>query len=316
MLTCPTRIDALDVQIKALEKQKERAEWERKEFREWCVLRPFFDVTGAFRPNLPGRFLRKAVRDHAAASCLLLVTRMHAQLPRELRDMIYEYIWTPDYIKNQSNYVIVSLHGPTREKEKVPHVLDARFMSDVVASEVAEAFYRMEDMPIAPFQAHNPFEVERAVMGYNFRLSFDPAKHLRKLNVELELDDIMWGPHEEPDYGKMDFDVVRDKIRTLLKVERKRGFKLSFRLKQRRVRLNDWPQWFDLLKPILDAFESAGGHVKIGWTYDRGWTEHRVSRSLTSLVRQYGTPDWDPNWKSMMVGYMDAVCSPSPFYSS
>lgn len=271
--------------MRRLKKLKEKAEWKRKEFREWS--------------------LKSAVRDYAAASCLLLTTRMHARLPRELRDMIYNHIWTPDYIRLHSTYLILNLHGPVREKDKGPHVMDARFMSDAVAPEVVEALYRMENMPIAPFQAHNPFQVERAVMGYNFRLSFDPAKHLRKLNVELDLDDLMWGPHEEYDYGKMEMDSIRSKIRTLLMVERKEGFKLSFRLKQRRVRLNDWPLWLDLLKPIMDAFENAGGQVVVAWTYDRGRVEHRVSRSLTSLVRKYGTSDWDPNWRNVWAAILD-----------
>lgn len=282
------------------QKQETDAELKLKTFRDEYVTNPS-QPRHIF--NTVPRYLKEPLQLYSEFSCLLLITRMHDRLPRELRDLIYAHIWTPSYLRKNCTPIVTAFQGIQGYGDV--HVLDADFVGVEIGREILEALYKADPMPIQPFSAYNPYDVERLMLNDIFGLYVEPAKMLRKMDIELDLHDLTFQTPKHGDVGFMEMNEIKECLHTLLEVEKKRKFKLSIKLKQRRVRLNDCPRWFDVLKPILEAFEKEGADVKIIWSYTgTEWAEHKVRKPLNNLIKSHPN---NPDWKTTVIQELDMV---------
>lgn len=213
-------------------------------------------------------------------------------LPRELRDMVYAHIWTEEFIIATAISMVSTLEGVT--VGTLPHVVDPKYVGPEVALEVVEAYYRHVPSQIHAFDAMEPEDIISLVSEDVFHVGLDPATVLREMNITFDMDSLNRRFNEG-----VDVKPIYESLASLLKVSKKKDFKLNITLEQKRIRLNLWDAYFVMLKPILHAFEVEGAQVRILWSYS--WTEAFISRELNDLIK-----DSSPGWKADMVRSIDS----------
>jgi hypothetical protein len=97
----------------------------------------------------------------------------------------------------------------------------------------------------------------------------------------------------------------REPRNRILKIEKKRKFKLNIILSQYRCGLNLLPTIFSLLRPVVTEFDKEGAHVRVQWEY-RGLlelTDKVIERDVSlSIILQEGSI----NWRELFVADRDS----------
>jgi hypothetical protein len=192
------------------------------------------------------------------------------------------------------------------EVAPLPHVVDTLFVGPDVAREMVEAYYRIAPLQVHAFHALEPDDIERLVCDDVFGVGIDPAHCLRQMNITLDVDALTLPPR-----AQVDVEQINEPLTALLEIVKKKDFKLTIELAQRRIRLGLWEAYFKMLKPILEAFESAGAKVEIEWAYRsaESWHPPSVKRRLNDLIR-----DTLPGWKEDMVQELSDTVGIDPFH--
>ncbi|KAF1946881.1 hypothetical protein EJ02DRAFT_199028 [Clathrospora elynae] len=228
--------------------------------------------------------LDAAARSYSQAWNLAFASTLLDRLPRELRDMVYAQIWSVDYIEENFMSMVGISKGLSRAKA-VPHVVDTSYVGLEMGLEIVEAYYG-HAVGNGMFEAQHLRDVDRLIDCDAFNVGVDPATVLREMGIKFHLDELADAKRN------IDMEEVKRSFDRLLKVVKKKGFKLRIELSQRRIRLNVWPKFFDILRPILLAFEEGGADVAIQWSYtDHDWL-YDVSLPLNDLIKQS-----NPKWK-------------------
>jgi hypothetical protein len=217
------------------------------------------------------------------------------RLPRELRDMVYDQIWTRHYILETSRSMVGRLQGGSI----VPllFVVDTQYIDPEVALEIVEAYYRRAPRYILPFHAITLDDIERLVSMDLFGVGLNPATILRELKISFDVDNL-----NLPFNIQVDVEQITEALSWLFKIVKKKGFKLTIELVQRRIRLSLWEEYFMMLKPVLQVFEKEGATVNIMWRYQNfSYPPDRIFIELNDLIRASG-PDWkrNPEWMKDM----------------
>jgi hypothetical protein len=72
-----------------------------------------------------------------------IAAKMQSCLPRELRDLVYSYIWDTDYLNSTLRRMVASLQGMDYEScGTKPHVIMPAYVDLDMAREAMEAYYR------------------------------------------------------------------------------------------------------------------------------------------------------------------------------
>ena len=94
-------------------------------------------------------------------------------------------------------------------------------------------------------------------------------------------------------------------LEPLYRIKRKQGFEVKIQLTMYELRINLWPEIFDLLRSIVEAFEKerASVYVEVFFNDFVPRDEPFVTLDVTSLARSY-----DPlTWREDVVKFYDKV---------
>lgn len=142
-----------------------------------------------------------------------------------------------------------------------------------------------------------------------FGVGLDPTTTLRMMSIDLDLDELT--QKTLPEYQSM--DKIKWSFQPLLDIKKKRGFNLAIKLSQRHIRLNAWESVFDILRPILLAYEGEGANVSILWAYDDGednsWYSEKINfgEGLQTTLRELTRQKPIRGWKKSLIKSLDEV---------
>jgi hypothetical protein len=211
--------------------------------------------------------------------------------------MVYAQIWTKDFVLETTRPMVGRLQGGRGSSEPLPFVVDTKYVHPEIALEIVEAYYRLAPQYVQAFHAITPDDIERLVSMDLFDVGLNPATVLHELKISFDVDNL-----NLPFNVQVDVEHITEALSWLMKIVKKKAFKLTIELVQRRVRLSLWEGYFMILKPFLQAFEKEGATVKIWWRYrDHNRPPDRIVICLNDLVRESG-PEWkrNPEWMKDM----------------
>ncbi|KAH7067792.1 hypothetical protein FB567DRAFT_509145 [Paraphoma chrysanthemicola] len=168
-----------------------------------------------------------AIEDHSKYVSRLFANAIHEKLPRELRDMIYDILWTKDLEKydlfeNERPWraTEVSLEGmeslpedwpseygfppDRRERALGPypqlHFVNSDWVGDDFAKEAAEAFYRLAGAYIETlneFYLDDYFDYDNFAAGVEPRLSITSITFFLDVCIRKDKTPDLWGTNHE-----------------------------------------------------------------------------------------------------------------------
>ncbi|KAI4690412.1 hypothetical protein J4E81_007565 [Alternaria sp. BMP 2799] len=190
------------------------------------------------------------------------VQMMQELLPREIREMIYAQIWNVEYLNSARQPRQQS--GPLGHSDPRchTHVVRADFMGKETALEMARAWYEAA-ATLTPdiFTISDTQEsIKQTICEDLFQVGLDPATVLRTLTINF---DETTSRLASPYCKWPDADTRRKTFNLLHRVKKKAGFRLNFRICSPKFRLNCWPDFFDLLQPMVKAFDDEGAIVDV-----------------------------------------------------
>lgn len=252
---------------------------------------------------------RKTVLPYSQACSQAFAAELIARLPREVRDMVYAYLWPDEFGYDMKMMTGLLYEGKqTRRTHKVP-IIDPSYVGSEMAREVVEAIYQNESCGSGRFFgervfcATSPHTLRRLICDDTFGVGLDPANHLRSMSIKYHIDELM--VHDGFYNRTYSLKQITRSFSALLRVVKKRGFELEIELTQQRVRLNMWNEWFEALRPIVNTFEEGGATVTINWKYD-GIQDDSVKnqywRPLVDMIRNQ-----EPDWRCEVADWMDSV---------
>jgi hypothetical protein len=251
--------------------------------------------------------LKASIDSYSKAWTLPYVTDMYEHITREVREMIYTQIWDTEYLGTTGSRKMRN-HATSSDNfrpEEFLHVIRLEFVGYEVAREVVEAWYQAVARPEEDSRALEVSWIgggalKRVISQDIFKLCVIPATVLRKLHFTFPLESILL--HQTIGrFSKFRNAISRQKaFEPLYKIKRKFGFQLKIALQASTIKLNLWPEIFDLLGPIVKSFEKEGASTIVEIVF--GGFEH-VVLNVTSLVRSY-----DPfTWRQDVVKFYDEV---------
>jgi len=139
-----------------------------------------------------------------------------------------------------------------------PHFIKQSYIGLETAREALEMWYK-----IVPggsgyhhLRAKKLSEAIRLLTADAFNVGLKPIAVLRGLTIEVHVNELVASPAE-----------AQAMVDQLFRIAHIRNFDLHFRLFQRDVRLNLWPPVFELLRPVLTAFDEHNGNMRVEWYY-------------------------------------------------
>lgn len=213
-------------------------------------------------------------------------------LPRELRDTVYSYIWSDDYLVTTHTAMAAVIRTGGIHSQTIPHVVDVNYVCAEIAREVVEAYYRRAPSLFAlarlcPFQARCPEVIENILCDDSFGVGIDPAKELRALRIVLNLDDL-----NKPSNIEVDVEGIQPSPELLSTLAMKKDFDLHIELVQRRIRLKLWPAYIRILRPILLALEKEDARVQIVWSHHM-WHRPPIQRDFEEISSTRTRRTWN-----------------------
>lgn len=205
-------------------------------------------------------------------------------LPRELRDMVYDYLWDRD-----TRHASFELHAIMRgefcpdqahllhlcDHHGLPHFLSPNYVGPQAALEVAEALYKTDSAEMINVQS--PKQLDRVLTRDSFMVGLQPATVLRNLDLWCKLDDYRTPKlshsqsskckHATSDANYIEATRLTADINTLFQVKDKKNFYLSIEFLQRNVRLAVLAEVLETIRHVRNAFVTAGGEVNFTWEY-------------------------------------------------
>jgi hypothetical protein len=231
--------------------------------------------------------LKASIDSYSKAWTLPYVTDMYEHIKREVRDMIYTQIWDTEYLGTPGSRKMRN-HATSSDNfrsEEFPHVIRLEFVGYEVAREVVEAWYQAV---VRPEEDSRALEVSW-IGGGALKLHFTFPLESISLHQTIGR------------FSKFRNAISRQKaFEPLYKIKRKFGFQLKIALQASTLRLNLWPEIFDLLGPLVKSLDKEGASTIVEIVF--GGFEH-VVLNVTSLVRSY-----DPfTWRQDVVKFYDEV---------
>jgi hypothetical protein len=229
--------------------------------------------------------------------------------------MIYDYMWDRKTLDAHIDSMQDRLRPRhtldpylpfiTRVPDKVPelpHFIQSRFMGLEIAHEVMVKWYevqpdRSDSGSYPDIDGDGPVEyitiasTERVVCQDIWDVELIPADVSRRLYVCL-------------------YDCITDidaegetLVKALMSIKKKRNFDLSIELVQSEVRLNLWVPWIELLRPVLQAYEREGGHLRFKWGHPFNRYDN-IEFDLTEVLRDTSGSE---QWRQDAREYLDSL---------
>ena len=236
---------------------------------------------------------------------------MHDRLPREIRDMINAEFWDEENLKGFEGFEVAwkAKEEPTHNHFpganrilRISHVVLPDYVGAEAAKENVQMWYENYGAMTSShcswlvIGSHNIGEaLTTAICKDTFGVGLDPATALQKMVIEVPDTSLVLG-HEHSDFK--DATSRQDAFNLLLRIKKKRGFKLEMKIYHDCIRLNLWPEILNLLRPIVKVFEQEGAHVSVLSDYDPNRTncideDPGVGTDMEYLIRIYDLATWE-----------------------
>ncbi|KAI4647571.1 uncharacterized protein J4E78_008886 [Alternaria triticimaculans] len=190
------------------------------------------------------------------------VQAMQGLLPIELREMIYAQIWNVEYLNSARQPRQQSGPPGHCDPRCHTHVVRPDFMGKETALEIVRAWYETA-ATLTPdtFTISDIREsIKQTICEDLCQVGLDPATVLRTLTINF---DETTSRLASPYCKWPDADTRRKSFDLLHLIKKKTGFQLNFRICTPKFRLNCWPDFFDLLKPIVKILDNEGAIVDV-----------------------------------------------------
>jgi hypothetical protein len=211
---------------------------------------------------------------------------IQARLPREIRDIVYAFLWavTLPYTDDQLRNIV---RGERRSDQTdlmhlydyhgLSHFLSPHYVGRETACEVAEALYKTTN--VLGRIVWSSSRLKRAILYDSFRVGFIPSTVLQHIHIDCKLDNYRtrrtcdgtrsnWRcKHTAAETKFLRGVELAAKFDTLNHIKNKGSFHLHVVLLQRNVRLAILAEAMDALRNVRDVFMKAGADVNIIWNY-------------------------------------------------
>jgi len=244
---------------------------------------------------------------------------MQQRLPREIRDIVYTYVWIDTTLKEAALQdfakrgcfrrakdcdMLVTTHHSAKTNScyqhgRVPYFMRPGFVGDKSAREIVESWYKsISRVEPDVWVLLTIRELECIILGDAFSVGLDVTTVVRELTLKLLTDRVLENKDDETSESKRT-------INALLQIKNKANFKLTLRLKQLFLQFNCWPTIFDILRPMIETFEKEGAHVKLLLVYAQKLKPKMEFNRLPALK----DPEYD--WRGEAAHYFDSVSTPT-----
>lgn len=126
--------------------------------------------------------IRTQIRPWAKATCLDLCMGMQDFLPREMRDIIYDYVHAHDTIYVGPEYA--QKHEQPCESDRNAHYWDVEYVGEATRDELVESWYRSTLFYFYD-KAHNAAVVDHFLVNDRWGLSLRPLDFICKVRIDL-----------------------------------------------------------------------------------------------------------------------------------
>jgi hypothetical protein len=257
---------------------------------------------------------------------------MQADLPVEVRDLIYHHMWDkstitsfPDLSRVAGGAACVDEicdcdipHGtPT-----LPHFIKPDFMGKITAREIVRALYEGFHFTKEHLTVRLPNYLQRAVMEDVFQVGLVPGSHLRSLILRIKLDRLRKPRSFRVPTKPRPADKVytqramfKGLLKPLLYIQCKANFELHITLFQRNVRVAVIQEVLEALTDVRQALQNRHARVKIYWEYRGNWYGGNNTRPEVSSIREMDDYFAVPRkaWKDSAVRFLIEVSVLSPY---
>ncbi|KAF7575482.1 hypothetical protein PtrSN002B_006386 [Pyrenophora tritici-repentis] len=184
---------------------------------------------------------------------LTCARKLQARFPREIRDLVYKHMLDAETIQKCYTYMIDKPPNVKTVEDHwgLPHFFKSSYMGRPIAREIVEMLYTLLPTVLQvrgtgsrDTYVFGSIVAERFISEDIWRIDVAPAELLKDFKILVNLEDVALDPEE----GQLLTDL-------LLSIKNRKGFKLEIHLHQNKLRLNLWPQAFEVLKPILEEYE-------------------------------------------------------------
>ena len=244
---------------------------------------------------------------------------MQKCLPREIRDIVYAYIWTDKTLKEAALQdfakrgcfrrakdcdLLVTTHHSAKTDSCYQHGRDPYFMrpglvGDKSAREIVESWYKsISRVETDVWVLLTIRELECIILGDAFFVGLDVTTVVRELTLKLLTDTVLMNRYDEASESKRT-------INALLQIKNKANFKLTLRLEQLFLQFNCWPTIFDIFRPMIETFKKEGANVRLLLVYARKLEPKMEFNMLPALK------DPESSWREEAARYFDSVSTPT-----
>ncbi|KAH7074231.1 hypothetical protein FB567DRAFT_191895 [Paraphoma chrysanthemicola] len=126
--------------------------------------------------------IRDTLKPYAQAICLHFSKKVLSKLPREMRDIVYEYLVTPDYIWVGTEYFTNT--GPPCDVQRDAHFWSPAYVGDAMQAEIVQTWYRTSLFYLWN-RAKNHELIERFLTQDRWGIGVLPHEHISRLRFDL-----------------------------------------------------------------------------------------------------------------------------------
>lgn len=131
----------------------------------------------------------------------------------------------------------------------LPHIAKVGYVGLETACEIVEAWYRLAVDKSRVFEIETLQHMHNMIVRDGLFLGLNPVNLLRELTLDLNLTDTVL-----PFCTREGCLPERERyIASLLKIKKKKVFKLTIILWQRQIQLNMWPKGLELFREVIES---------------------------------------------------------------
>lgn len=186
----------------------------KKQQRSWSTEREKKEVEKRTEIWQAERNIRRAIQPFAKTSCLSLCESICNNLPREIRDMIYEYLYDHDTIYVGPEYFTKTTQ-PCQLSLKA-HYWDNEYVGRDMQREIVESWYRTTLFYFYD-KAANVKVTQQFLVTDKWGLGIEPRHFFCHARIELCMDNVLHRRRGSPYYDKGPCCVVTDAGHKLIK---------------------------------------------------------------------------------------------------
>lgn len=233
--------------------------------------------------------LQRLAKQCSQLQCAPLAATILASLPRELRDYIYNFLWTADGGSVEKlNSAISSHDAPTGLSSHdiasldlpVPFFADATFVGNSFAEEAAIWYFRMLSCVEVDYRYVRGY-LERNTFG---SMPFVPSNVIRQLTITIE-----WLIH---DGGGVDYVALQDSMNSLLMLQDRTDLAIELYLSRDLQFSRTLFHVLEAIKPVFHTLEQkkSGTQIKVmGYQFFTPAWRHTPTTTHTPQAKTHAT---------------------------